>query len=126
MAEPSSAAESLPGIACLASCDETRIRQVFTNLLQNAAEAAGPRGLVRVTLVPGSPVEIRIEDNGPGIPPDKVARIFEPFYTDKERGVGMGLAICMRLVNAHDGTIQVSSRPGGGTTMTVRIPAAIL
>jgi signal transduction histidine kinase len=98
---------------------------VFTNLLQNAIDAAGPEGEVRVTVVSGpGPVEIRFEDNGPGIPPDKVARIFEPFYTEKERGVGMGLPVCMRIVNAHNGTLQAASRAEGGACLVVRLPAA--
>lgn len=117
--------EVLPKEAVHISCDETRIRQVFTNLLQNAIDAAGPEGEVRVTVVSGpGPVEIRFEDNGPGIPPDKVARIFEPFYTEKERGVGMGLPVCMRIVNAHNGTLQAASRAEGGACLVVRLPAA--
>ena len=68
------------------------------------------------------PIEICFNDNGPGIAPDKVSRIFEPFYTEKARGVGMGLAICMRIITAHDGTIQAASRAGGGTAMSVRLP----
>ncbi|MCC6145307.1 MAG: hypothetical protein IT368_15995 [Candidatus Hydrogenedentes bacterium] len=70
------------------------------------------------------PIEVRFEDEGPGIAPDKVARIFEPFYTEKARGVGMGLAICLRIITAHDGTIQAASRPGGGTSIIVRLPRA--
>ena len=116
--------EILPPDPCEAICDETRIRQVFVNLVQNAIDASGLTGQVRVTLVPGPPVEVRVEDNGPGIPPDKVARVFEPFYTDKERGVGMGLAICMRIVSAHNGTIQAASRAEGGACLIVRLPAA--
>lgn len=116
--------EVLPSEPCEVSCDETRIKQVFTNLLQNAIDAAGPGGEVRVTLVSGQgPVEIRFEDNGPGIAPDKVARIFEPFYTEKERGVGMGLPVCMRIVTAHNGTLQAASRAEGGACMVVRLPA---
>ena len=68
-------------------------------------------------------IEVRFDDQGPGIEPDKVARIFEPFYTTKESGVGMGLAVCMRIVTAHDGTIRIASREGGGTSMSVRLPA---
>lgn len=117
--------EIMPELPFEISCDETRMRQVFTNLLQNAIEAAGPHGQVRVSASNnGGPVEVRVEDNGPGIPPDKVARIFEPFYTDKEQGVGMGLAICMRIITAHNGTIQAASRAEGGATLIVRLPAA--
>lgn len=119
--------QELPGKPCRVLADATQLRQVFVNLTQNAIEAMGESGTVRMALEEGPRYyDVHVDDTGPGIDPDKVARIFEPFYTDKERGVGMGLAICMRLVNAHDGTIQVASRPGGGTSMTVRLPAAPL
>jgi signal transduction histidine kinase len=78
---------------------------------------------LQIVVAPGpSYVDVRFDDEGAGIGPDKVARIFEPFYTTKEHGVGMGLAICMRIVTAHDGTIRAASRQGGGTSMTVRLP----
>jgi len=105
--------------------DSTQIRQVFSNIAQNAVESMHERGRLIIALSKGRGfVEIRFDDEGPGIAPDKVARIFEPFYTEKESGVGMGLAICMRIITAHDGTIRVASRPGGGTSMIVRLPAA--
>jgi two-component system sensor histidine kinase PilS (NtrC family) len=114
--------------------DRLQIRQVFLNIAQNAIEAMREEGALTMTLHPRQAgdgpgrrrgyLEVRFDDEGPGIAPDKVARIFEPFYTEKEHGVGMGLAICMRMVTAHDGTIQVASRPGGGTSMIVRLPAA--
>jgi len=115
----------LPETPCYVMGDATQIRQVFINLAQNAVEAMNECGELRITLNPTrGPVEVRFDDEGPGIPPDKVARVFEPFYTEKERGVGMGLAICHRIVTAHNGTIQAASRPGGGTSMSVRLPAA--
>jgi len=115
----------LPKGPCLVVGNPTQIRQVCLNIGQNAVEAMPGGGTLAITVqLTRGPVEIRFEDVGPGIPPDKVARIFEPFYTEKARGVGMGLAICMRIVTAHDGTIQVASRPGGGTSIQVRLPAA--
>ena len=103
--------------------DRTQVWQVFMNLGQNAVEAMSESGQLDITMkVMQGPVEIRFDDTGPGIDPGKVARIFEPFYTEKERGVGMGLAICHRIVTAHNGTLQVASRPGGGTSMSVRLP----
>ena len=119
-----------PDGPCRVLGDPTQLRQVFVNLGQNGVEAMAERGTLTITVNPGTaaprrgPVEIRFDDEGTGIAPDKVARIFEPFYTEKERGVGMGLAICMRIITAHDGTIQAASRPGGGTSMSVRLPAA--
>lgn len=116
-----------PRTSCLVMGDRTQIWQVFMNLGQNAIEAMDNRGRLSIIVDQNEkrgPVEIRFEDDGPGIAPDKVARIFEPFYTEKARGVGMGLAICLRIITAHDGTIQAASRPGGGTTMNVRLPRA--
>jgi len=114
---------SLPDAPCYVMGDATQIRQVFANLAQNAVEAMEECGELHITLNPTrGPVEIRFDDEGPGIAPDKVARIFEPFYTEKERGVGMGLAICHRIVTVHDGAIQAASRPGGGASISVRLP----
>jgi two-component system, NtrC family, sensor histidine kinase PilS len=110
---------------CLLMGDKTQIWQVFTNLGQNAIEAMEISGALEIVVDNNEgrgPIEICFNDNGPGISPDKVSRIFEPFYTEKARGVGMGLAICMRMITAHDGTIQAASRPGGGTAMSVRLP----
>ncbi|MBX3176918.1 MAG: PAS domain S-box protein [Candidatus Hydrogenedentes bacterium] len=116
-----------PADPCLVLGDRTQIWQVFTNLGQNAIEAMDGQGALAIIVLQNEtrgPVEIRFDDEGPGIAPDKMARIFEPFYTEKERGVGMGLAICLRIITAHDGTIQAASRPGGGTSMHVRLPRA--
>ncbi len=115
----------IPDAICPVSGDRSQIRQVFVNLAKNAAEAMDERGRLLIAVVLGpSSVEVRFDDEGPGIDPDKVARIFEPFYTTKDTGVGMGLAICLRIVSAHDGTIRAASREGGGATMSVRLPRA--
>ncbi|HIJ66323.1 MAG TPA: PAS domain S-box protein, partial [Candidatus Hydrogenedentes bacterium] len=96
-----------PDTPCTVSADRSQIRQVFVNLAKNAVEAMDERGLLEIRVVPDlSTVEVRFDDEGPGVDPDKVARIFEPFYTTKKSGVGMGLAVCLRIVTAHDGTIR--------------------
>lgn len=106
------------------SGDASKIKQVFTNLAKNAAEAMEGRGTLGIAVTPtAGPVEIRFDDEGQGIAPDKIGRIFEPFYTTKDTGVGMGLAVCMRIITAHDGTIRVSSREGRGSSMRVLLPA---
>ncbi len=110
---------------CPVSGDRSQIRQVFVNLAKNAVEAMDGNGTLLISLVLGpSSIEVRFDDEGPGIPPDRVARIFEPFYTTKDSGVGMGLAICLRIISAHDGTIRAASREGGGATISVRLPRA--
>lgn len=114
-----------PDSPCEVSGDPSKIKQVFVNLAKNAVEAMSGSGTLFLSVMAGpGPIEVRFEDEGPGIEPDKVARIFEPFYTTKESGVGMGLAVCQRIVTAHDGTIHASSREGGGSSMVVRLPAA--
>jgi signal transduction histidine kinase len=65
---------------------------------------------------------VRIRDNGPGIAPEALARIFSPFYTSKERGTGLGLAISKKVVDAHGGSIEVQSQPGAGAEFTITIP----
>lgn len=108
---------------CTLSGDKTQIRQVFVNLGKNAVEAMHEKGTLSINVIKnGGPLEIRFEDEGEGIDPDKVSRIFEPFYTTKESGVGIGLALCLRIITAHDGSLRASSREGGGTTMRVILP----
>lgn len=108
------------------SGNRSQIKQVFINLGRNSIEAMNGRGKLGIMVLNGpGPREVRFEDEGPGIAPDEVARIFEPFYTTKKSGVGMGLAVCSRIMTAHDGTIRASSRSSGGCTMTVRFPAAL-
>jgi len=114
----------LPDEAYAVSGTRSQLKQVFVNIAVNAVEAMEGQGNLTIAVIPGaSSVEVRFDDEGPGIEPDKVARIFEPFYTTKERGVGMGLAVCQRIVTAHDGIIRASSRTTGGTSMSVRLPA---
>lgn len=110
---------------CAVSGDRSQIKQVFVNVAKNGIEAMGERGVLAIVASSGPGwIEVRFEDDGPGIPPDEIARIFEPFYTTKETGVGMGLAVCMRIVTAHDGTMRVTPREGGGAAMCVRLPSA--
>jgi len=116
----------LPDVPCPVSGDRSQLKMVFLNLGENAFEAMRSQGTLTVTLTPSpGSYEIRFEDEGPGVHPDKITKIFEPFYTEKERGVGMGLAICMRIITAHDGTIRAGSREGGGAAFVVRVPAAL-
>ena len=116
---------TLPDEACRVSGDRSQIKRVFINLAKNASEAMGGGGILGISIVPSpTSFEIRFDDEGPGITPDQITRVFEPFYTQKEGGVGMGLAVCLRIVTAHDGTIRAVPREGGGATMAVRLPAA--
>ncbi|HPU99046.1 MAG TPA: ATP-binding protein, partial [Candidatus Hydrogenedentes bacterium] len=87
-------------------------------------EAMDGRGeaIVRISRS-GNALEIRVEDQGPGFPPDKINKLFEPFYSEKPRGTGMGLSICQRVVEAMNGTIQLGNRAEGGAAVIVRFPS---
>ncbi|HEO70812.1 MAG TPA: hypothetical protein ENN80_06065 [Candidatus Hydrogenedentes bacterium] len=114
-----------PEKACSVVGDRNSLRQVFVNLGANALESMENGGTLDISIERvGGSFEVRFDDEGPGLEPDQVAHIFEPFYTTKESGVGMGLAVSLRIVTAHDGVIRASSRGEGGTRMTVRLPAA--
>lgn len=121
--------ESEPGAEALrARIDPERLRQVLLNLVRNALEAMGDRGVLSVRLLSvesrsGTLVEIHIRDTGPGIPADVLPRLFVPFVTTKERGTGLGLAISQRIIDAAQGTIDLTSEPSRGTLVRVRLPA---
>jgi len=115
-------AENLPPI--LASHDH--LQGVWLNLLLNAVDAIDDQqGEVRVTTYRhGNEVRVTVADNGHGIPPGRISRIFEPFYTTKEpgRGTGLGLSVCHRIVKQHGGHMLVDSQLGMGTEFTVVLP----
>jgi signal transduction histidine kinase len=117
--------------------DPHQLRQIFTNLLTNAFEAMDGSGAIDITATAveaddeaasaaeqatGPTIRITITDNGPGIPAEVVDRIFSPFFTTKPQGSGLGLAIVRKIVDAHDGRIDVGGRPGGGTVFRVTLP----
>jgi signal transduction histidine kinase len=114
--------------------DPHQLRQIFTNLLTNAFEALGGHGAVRVTVTAvaddgqaggeaqGPMVQVDVSDDGPGVPPDVLERIFNPFFTTKPKGSGLGLAIVRKIVDAHDGRIDVAAQDGGGTRFRVTLP----
>jgi two-component system NtrC family sensor kinase len=112
---------ALPGI----EMDVHQMEQVFMNLLTNAMRAVvSGHGRIRVT---GRPVdedhvEVEVTDNGTGIDPVDLSRIFDPFFTRADDGTGLGLTIVRRIVEQHHGAIRVDSRPGRGTTFTLRLP----
>lgn len=112
-------------------CDPDLMRQVLWNLLANAAHAARWNGMAapgrgRVTVRTGRDADgwarLEVEDDGAGIPPQDLPRLFTPFFTTKERGSGLGLATVQRVVDAHHGTIVVGSGGGGGARFVVRLP----
>lgn len=128
-----SLSEALPPI----QGDPHQLRQLFTNLLTNAFEAMGGKGQVAISAqqlageeepaaggemhtVPM--IQVEVSDSGPGIPADVIDRIFSPFFTTKPQGSGLGLAIVRKIVDAHDGRIDVSAPTEGGTRFRVTLP----
>ncbi len=103
--------------------DPPRIKQVLLNLCRNAVEAMPGGGVLTLGgRAEGGEVVIEVSDTGVGVPPSMAGRIFEPFYTTKQTGTGLGLAVCRRVVEAHGGRITLTSQPGQGTTFQVRLP----
>ncbi len=118
-------AELQPGLPPVVA-DANRLRQVFNNLIKNALEAAGPQARIQVVtrlveVSHTSYVEIRIRDNGPGIDDQRLARVFEPYVTDKPRGTGLGLAIVKKIVEEHNGSVWLEGTDEG-TCAVVRLP----
>jgi len=106
--------------------DAAMLRQAFLNLAINACQAMPDGGTLRLTCAPSARerVEVRIEDSGVGIPPEHLGRIFDLYFTTKDHGTGIGLSMVYRIVQMHDGEIEVQSTPGRGTTFTIALPRA--
>ncbi|OGW36591.1 MAG: hypothetical protein A2010_03195 [Nitrospirae bacterium GWD2_57_9] len=106
-----------------ACVDEVLMRQAFTNLLQNALEAMPDGGTLTIEAQNENPIVLRVSDTGTGIPQNVVKKVFLPFFTTKDNGVGLGLALVHKIVLSHGGTIAVNSGEGKGTTFTVTLPS---
>ncbi len=130
------------------SLDQGQMKQVFVNILVNALQAVSPSGLIGISCGPSTPfiknghyprgktaetnlslqvnlapyAWVRISDNGCGIPEEVLGKIFYPFFTTKERGSGIGLAIAQKIIDSHRGSIDVESEVGRGTTFTIKLP----
>ncbi|MBV8140306.1 MAG: 2TM domain-containing protein [Deltaproteobacteria bacterium] len=109
--------------------DADKLRQVFSNMIDNAIDAMGSttgerRLEVAIHRGRGGVATVIVRDNGCGIPEDKQAKIFNPFYTSKQNGTGLGLGVAKKVIDAHRGTIEVSSELGVGTEFLVSIPLA--
>lgn len=109
----------------LVGCFPSQLNQVFMNLIVNAIQAVDDGGRIVVECFQDGPVvKVRVRDNGHGIAPEALSRVFDPGYTTKGVGVGtgLGLSIAYRIVSYHRGTLGVESEPGKGSTFTVAIP----
>jgi signal transduction histidine kinase len=106
--------------------DAGQIRQCLINLVRNATEAVASKGgggtVTLRTRTTGSRIEISVIDDGIGVPPEVLPRLFDPFFSTKEGGNGLGLALTQQIVRDHGGDLRVDSTVGRGTTFTVSVP----
>src|SRR5213596_2486847 len=101
------------------------LRRAFANLLRNASEAMGGRGSIEIAVSrDGAGLAVTIADHGAGIPDDLRQRVFEPYFTTKHDGTGLGLALVLQTIEAHNGSITVAETPGGGATFSIVLTAA--
>jgi signal transduction histidine kinase len=105
--------------------DRSKLYQVFDNILSNAIDALGPVGTVELRILDKNEyVTVECSDDGHGIPEEIRDNLFDPFFTTRPKGIGLGLSITYEIVCAHEGTIEITSSPTKGTIVTVRLPAA--
>jgi len=103
--------------------DRERLRRSLLNLVQNAIQASPASGTVEISLNrDGQNLVLRVSDQGDGIPPDKQDRIFDAFFTTRQQGTGLGLALVRKTIEAHGGTIGFETGPGQGTDFVIRLP----
>ncbi|MGD0917791.1 MAG: ATP-binding protein [Thermodesulfobacteriota bacterium] len=119
-------AEEIPKV----NGDDQQLKQVFFNLLTNARQAMEDRGTLFLRVYPFSKnrssfVRVEVEDGGKGIDPENLPNIFNPFYTTKEKRLGLGLPIVHRIVTSHQGQIEVDNHPGRGVTFIITLPAKV-
>jgi PAS domain S-box-containing protein len=113
----------LPSDGCVVLGDRAKLKQVTTNLVVNAIEAMKDGGTLTVRVkTQGERITMLIEDTGPGIAPEVLARVFDPFFTTKEAGTGLGLSIVRKIVDQHAGEVELRSTPGTGVRVTITIP----
>jgi signal transduction histidine kinase len=115
----------LVGNPPLLQLDREQIKQAFYNICRNAFQAMKAGGILRIeTSVDPTHVSVVFADTGGGIAPENITRIFEPYFTTKPDGNGLGLLIVRRIVRAHGGEVVLESSPGRGLTLTIKLPRA--
>jgi signal transduction histidine kinase len=116
------------GVAAAVRADREQIRQVWLNLAVNALEAMRTGGELRVRWREGEAGQLVVEfvDNGAGIAAGDLPRVGQPFYTTKQGGTGLGVAIAQRIVERHGGTLTLESEPGRGTVARVTLPGTVV
>jgi signal transduction histidine kinase len=103
--------------------DPAQMQQVLINVIKNAEEAGSPRDAIAVVVEASDAVaRITVSDRGKGMTPEVMKSALLPFYSTKERGSGLGLALCREIVEAHGGRLRIQSREGGGTNLVFDLP----
>ena len=112
------------GNAAVVDVDAEQLQLAVQNVLMNAVQAMNGEGSVRVDIARhGGEWQIAVADNGPGMPPEVKDKVFDPFFTTRSRGTGLGLPIARRVVEAHGGRIDIETPAGGGTVVSMSLPA---
>lgn len=107
----------------LVAVDETQVKQVFFNVIKNALQAMEDGGILKISTQPSDRfISVVFDDNGPGIDPEKLGSIYEPYETTKVEGSGLGMMIVQRIMRDHGGEIEINSEPDRGTRLTLRFP----
>ncbi len=106
------------------NCEPNQLKKVFINLIKNAIEVMPNGGVIKISIstINDQFIQISICDQGKGIPSDQIKKLGEPFYTTKEKGTGLGLMVSYRIIEEHNGSIEVESKEGIGTLFKIRIP----
>ena len=111
---------SISNKSCRVKWDETKIRVILANIFQNALQSVDSKGTIKLGISESvTSIIMTIIDSGPGIPEENLEKIFEPLFTTKKRGTGLGLASCKQIIEMHGGSISVKNKP---TTFTIKIP----
>ncbi|MGI0075614.1 MAG: sensor histidine kinase, partial [Nitrosotalea sp.] len=104
-------------------CDGAKIEIVFTNLILNAVQAMERKGNIQVRINHTKyPITIEVEDTGPGIPKHLIEKMFEPLFTTRQIGTGLGLVSCKSIIEKHNGTIEIRTQIEKGTTFIIKLP----
>ncbi|MNP48063.1 Sporulation kinase E [compost metagenome] len=107
----------------LIHCEENQLKQVFINVLKNAMEAMPSGGMIKLLVEEEDrQAVIRVIDQGEGISKERLKKLGEPFYTNKEKGTGLGLMVSQRIIEVHKGLLEFESELGKGTIVTVTLP----
>jgi signal transduction histidine kinase len=118
----------LKGSKMLTMADPNRLKQVFINIMINSIESIGGTGKVNITLAKEKGIDgnkkliIKIKDNGKGIHHGNMSKIFDPFFSTKSHGTGLGLTVSHRIIQDHNGLMEIESEENKGTTVAVRLP----